>query len=193
MHATLRVTGDKELVRKFDQLPPKLQRKGVRRGVTKAGRIVVKAAKAEAPKETRLLSQSLGSRVFQLRDKTGYGAVVGVRKGFRKPVVRGRRGFRKARKKESSDVYRNPEKYLHLILLGHRIARGGTLARTSGKRLGKAEASRATGKRGQGVVAGFVKPNNFLLRAAKKTNAQCVRVIGAECRVELEKERATRH
>ena len=113
--------GDKELVAKFAGLPLKLQKKALRRGVTKAGRLVAKEAKAEAPKETKLLSQAIASRPFTFRDKSGVGAVIGVRRGFGKAVVRSKRGgFRKARKKEAgtAKAYRKPEFYLHLVVLG---------------------------------------------------------------------------
>lgn len=126
MKAGVTLIGDKELQAKFGALPEKLQRKGLRKGVTKAGRGVVKEAKKEAPKETKLLSQSLGQRVFSFRDKTGIGAVIGVRKDFKKAVVRAKRGgFRKARKKElgTAKTYRNPAKYLHLVILGTKHSR----------------------------------------------------------------------
>ena len=159
MAGEVTLLGGAELIRKFGELPGKLQRKALRRGVTKAARRTVKQAKQEAPRETGLLRQSLGQRTYTLRDKSGVGAVVGVRKGTNKRsskvgVVRSKRGgFRKARKGESATSYRNPEKYLHLVLLGTEHS----------------------------------KPNNFLLRAAQQTRAESIRTISAECRQQLER------
>lgn len=158
---TITITGTEQLAAEFAALPLKLQKKALRRGVTKAGRRVIKAAKAEAPKETGLLRQSLGSRVYTFKDKSGVGVVVGVRKGFKKPVVQiakgNRRGqFRKARKTETSDQYRDPSKYLHLVVLGTKNSR----------------------------------PNNFLLRAANQTTSESIRTIQAECQSQISQEYA---
>lgn len=163
---TITLMGEERLIRKFGELAPELQRKGLRKGVTKAGRMTAKAAKAEAEKskETGALKAALGSRVFTFRDKTGVGAVVGVRKGTKRRssrvgVVRGKRGgFRKARKGETAAAYRNPEKYLHLVILGTRHS----------------------------------KANNFLLRAAVKTRGQSIRIITHEARSQLQRETAAK-
>lgn len=152
------LTGDKKLIAKFQALPMKLQRKGLRRGVTKAARGVVRAAKKECPKETKLLSQSLGLKAYTRRDKMGVGAVIGVRKGYYRGVVRKRGGFRKSRKSEAPTAFRNPEKYLHLVILGTKHSRA----------------------------------NNFLLRAAQRTQAQSVQTIRGEIVVQLETETAKR-
>jgi len=163
MAGSITIIGEPELRRKFREMPLRLQRKGLRRGVTKAARVTRKAAKDEAPKETGLLGQSLGYRVFTFRDKSGVGAVVGVRKGFRKAVVKRDRGkrrgsFRKARKSEESSTYRNPAKYLHLVLLGTEHS----------------------------------EPNNFLLRAAQKTHGESIRIISGDVRQQLLSEAVTR-
>jgi len=191
MAGSITIIGEPELRRKFREMPLRLQRKALRRGVTKAGRATVKAAKKECPKETGVLRASLGQRVFTFRDKSGVGAVVGVRKGTKKRsskvgVVRGgrrgKRGFRKARKGETATSYRNPEKYLHLVLFGHRIAKGGTLKRVSTR---KTAVSKRTGVAGGGTSSASVAPNNFLLRAAMKTRGVSIRIISGDVRQQL--------
>ncbi|HUU90889.1 MAG TPA: HK97-gp10 family putative phage morphogenesis protein [Phycisphaerae bacterium] len=159
--------GDVELRRKFDSLAPKLQRKALRRAITKAARVTVKAAKAEAPSETKTLQKALGYRVFTFPKAapTGVGAVIGVKKDargkvqrFRRGVLRGKRGMRIAKKGETAAAYRNPEKYLHLIVLGTKHS----------------------------------KANNFLLRAAQRSRGDSIRIIAEDVRVQLQSESPTK-
>lgn len=58
----MQVTGAAPLLSKFTDLPEKLQKKYGRRGVAKAARVLVKAAKALAPVRSGLLKKSLGFR-----------------------------------------------------------------------------------------------------------------------------------
>ncbi|HUS46563.1 MAG TPA: hypothetical protein VM098_00475 [Phycisphaerae bacterium] len=210
--------GDKALLAKFAGLPAKLQKKALRRGVSKAGRMTAKAAKAEAKKtsfETGALATAIGSRVFTFKDGSGVGAVVGARKDakgkparFRRGVVRKRGGFRKARKGETATGVRNPEKYLHLVLLGHRIAKGGTLIRTQARGWTpegvwnprhrtmqsrwyapkRTSRSKRTGVAGGGSAAGRVPGDNFLLRAAMASRGESIRLIGIEIKQQVETE-----
>jgi len=98
----MQLVGDVALMYRFKQLPPKLQKKHGRRGVAKAARRVVKAAKARCPKRTGQLKKSLGYRPRTY--KAGVFAIVGPRKGFASEV-NGRR--------------HDPAKIAHLVELGH--------------------------------------------------------------------------
>lgn len=57
----------------------------------------------------------------------------------------------------------------HIVEHGHRIARGGTLSRTSG---GSTPISRVTGGRGQGSVAGFVEGRKWLEKGFEQTRQE---------------------
>lgn len=96
------LVGDKELLRKFADLPAKLQKKHGRRAISKAARRLVKAAKEKCPKRSGQLKKSLG---FKPRTyKTGVFAVVGPRSGFRTEV---------------NGKSHDPKKIAHLVELGH--------------------------------------------------------------------------
>ena len=124
-HVRVWITGEKELLRALRRLEPKLQRKALRRGMTKCARVLARGVKERIAAidavETGLLKKSIGHRVYTLRDGQGVGAVVGPRKGFRRAVaVTGKRKRRlKAMKKGvEGQKYRDPAKYIHLIELG---------------------------------------------------------------------------
>jgi len=166
MAGEITLIGDKELMAKFATLPDKLQRKALRRGVSKAARVTTKAAKAEAPSETKAMAKAVGYRIYTFRDKSGVGAVIGVKKDakgkparFKRGVVRARRGgFRLARKGEAATAYRNPKNYWHLVILGTKHSRA----------------------------------NNFPLRAAQRTRGESIRIVAGECRQQLETEAVKR-
>lgn len=98
----MQLTGDVQLMRRFKELPAKLQKKHGRRGVAKAARIVVKAAKANAPKRSGQLKKSLGYRPKTY--KSGVFAIVGPRKGFRINI---------------NGKPHDPAKIAHLVEMGH--------------------------------------------------------------------------
>lgn len=86
----------------------------VRRGLTLCARILAKAAKRLAPKETGLLRKSIASKVKTYPNGSVV-AIIGPRDDakFRQPVVR------KKGKWFPSTVTANPVKYAHLVELGH--------------------------------------------------------------------------
>jgi HK97 gp10 family phage protein len=59
MTAPLKIFGVKELQKKFESFPPKLQKKMLRSSMTKAGRVVATAAKARVPVLTGALRKSI--------------------------------------------------------------------------------------------------------------------------------------
>ncbi len=96
------LVGDVKLLHKFKQLPQKIQNKHARRGVAKAARRLVAAAKQKCPKQTGQLKKSLGYRPKTY--KSGPLAIVGPRTGFR-IVVNGKP--------------HDPAKIAHLVENGH--------------------------------------------------------------------------
>jgi HK97 gp10 family phage protein len=102
----IRITGDKALLRKFKKLSSTVQRRVVRRPLTAALTPINKAAKREAPKDTKALSKSIGKRVKVYRG--GVFGAVGPRTDERYTVTddRGRR--------------RVPSRYAHLVEFGTR-------------------------------------------------------------------------
>lgn len=98
----VRLDGFKELERKLNELPVKLQKKHSRRAISKAARRLVKSAKEKVPKRSGQLKKSLGFRPRTY--KSGVMAIVGPRKGFRTVV---------------NDKPHDPAKIAHLVELGH--------------------------------------------------------------------------
>lgn len=98
------VVGDVALLRKFEALPVKLQKKHGWNAMLKAGRRVVRAAKKRVPKNTGQLKKSLGMKRKLYRRSGTIVAIVGPRTGFR-AVVNGKP--------------HDPAKIAHLVELGH--------------------------------------------------------------------------
>jgi hypothetical protein len=102
-------------------------KKAIRRGITKAGRVMVRSIKSHVPTETKLLKKSLGVVVRTYQSGTVV-AIAGVRKGFRQQVSlkkvfrqvgKGGRVVRLSKPQSGQlQMIRNPEKYLHLVELG---------------------------------------------------------------------------
>jgi len=125
--------GEKELLHALKALPVKLQNKALRTGVTKAARLVVKAAKQTVVKDSGLLKRSLGHRVWMSRDGMVIGATIGPRKGmgglvekkqskkrgkYMKAVGKKDITSGKAAMRAESMEYRDPTKYAHLVERG---------------------------------------------------------------------------
>jgi len=99
----IQLDGAKELEKKLNTLPVKLQKKHARKAIAKAARRTVKAAKKRVPKRTGQLKKSLGFRPRTY--KTGVFAIIGPRKGFRTVDEAGRP--------------HDPAKIAHLVEMGH--------------------------------------------------------------------------
>lgn len=103
----------------------KKAKKGIRRGVTKAGRVLRMAVKSRLPKESGLMRRRLQS-VVRTYKSGAVVAVIGIAKGPAE-MVRVKEVFRiiggkvvriKVPKVRQRMVKRNPAKVLHLIELG---------------------------------------------------------------------------
>jgi len=128
MNAEMKLEGIKEAIAGLEGLKAGKQRKYVRRGVTKAGRLLAKDVKqrARAIKQTGLLALSIGSKTWTARDKSAIGVSIGPRTGFRRAIVKKKRGgFKVLSKKKSAEAtgkqtWRDPTKYGHIVELGSR-------------------------------------------------------------------------
>ncbi|MBN2024080.1 MAG: HK97 gp10 family phage protein [Pirellulales bacterium] len=179
------VRGDVEAKALLDALPFRVYRRVLRSAVAKATRPIVRDAKALAPKRNRtvdeqgrevgptgLLRKSLG---FVIRTYLTRGVVLGVigpRKGFR-TIIDGRP--------------RDPIHYAHLVEFGYRIARGGTLATTTG---GDARAARKDKKKHKGVHVATHLARPFLRPAHKSNERRAMSTIEREVAAGIKREAA---
>lgn len=108
------ITGLKECVATLAHLKAGVRTRVVRRAVTICARILAKAAKQRAPKESGLLRKSIASKV-----KTYPGGGVVAIIGPRSDAKFKQRVTRKRGKWFPAEVYSNPVKYAHLVELGH--------------------------------------------------------------------------
>lgn len=102
------IEGDKALFRKLSHLKASVQRRILKRAVTDAIRPWVKESKQRAPKQSRLLSKSLGVKVTVNRHNGVVTGMVGPRKGFKREVT-----FKDARGQTRTEM-RDPIRYAHL-------------------------------------------------------------------------------
>jgi hypothetical protein len=151
---TLDVVGTRATAAAFTALPERSQRHVMRPAVHKVATEISKTAKQNV-KDTRktvarsekgrkikgLFEKSIGVRMRTYPEAQLILAIVGSRK---------------------SSQFRGRHKLAHLIEEGWRIARGGTLARTSGRAASK---STRTGKAGQGMSVGRVPGRHPMKRA----------------------------
>lgn len=77
MSATVRVRGSAALARRLERLRPSMRNRITRRALTSAARVVVRAAKDGAPRDTGLLRRSIDFRI--VTGRSGVAAVVGPR------------------------------------------------------------------------------------------------------------------
>lgn len=150
--ATLKLRDGKELEKQLKRLVSR----GVRKVNTKAVREAIKpaasAAKKNAPVgETKALKKGIGRKTKGYKNGNAIG-IVGLRKDRNVP-------------------------HYHLVELGHRIAKGGSLRRERGKRAGQPGNSKR-----EGTVGGFVKGRHFMRRALELNNAKAVGIYTKQLR-----------
>jgi len=100
----MQLMGDAELIRKFQKLPVKIQKKHGWNAMLKAGRRVARAAKKRVPKKTGQLKKSLGVKRKLYRKSGTIVAIVGPRTGHRTTV---------------NGKPHDPAKIAHLVEMGH--------------------------------------------------------------------------
>lgn len=118
------VVGMEEVKARLNLLKLNIQKKALRRGITKISRLITKSAKAKAPKEIGGKGSLARARAGTYRKSIGQkvktysnGAVVGIigaRKGFRKQI-----GVRVRGANKGQPIFHDPAKIGHLIELGH--------------------------------------------------------------------------
>jgi HK97 gp10 family phage protein len=101
---TFKLEGGKELERRLKKLGDKVHRRVTRQAVNAAATPVVKAAKANAPKQSGLLKKAMGKKVATFKKTQAVAAIVGAKKS-----VQG----------EVDGKPRKPSRYAHLVEKGH--------------------------------------------------------------------------
>jgi len=131
----MQLTGDREVLRMFGELPERARKRVMEPLLAEASRAVAAIARADAPKETGLLERALGpSKLSRYGGGTKLFIAVGARRGFRRAVSRTRGGKGKVLSAARTDrgegaMVRDPIKYLHLVTGGRKVS-------TAGARLG---------------------------------------------------------
>lgn len=129
---SLSLLGGRELIRNFELLPVRVQRRVARGAVMKIARLMVKEVKAgikrenPPPIDSGLLLKSLGYRMWTSKTaRWAVGATIGPRTGFGRLAIRlDKEGKKKLRRAQiahvragggSKPVYADPVKYAHLV------------------------------------------------------------------------------
>lgn len=162
----MKTTGLGDVFSALDNVEKKIRKKGIRKGMNEATKIVAKAAKQKAVRVSGLLAKSIGRKVGRDRRKVTVG-LVGPRIGFAGSYA---------------GKPRDPEKYAHLVELGtapHSVAKGDTLERKNRKGDVVKQASQTAGKMHPGAQA---KP---FLRPAADDNVTRVRDAIADAIAEV--------
>ncbi len=108
---TARMEGQKEFGDRLGALKKKIRRKLVKKSVTAGTKVFVRAAKARAPRRTKLLWKSIGSRQQTYRDSGVVVGIVGPRTGFGREVevkIKNAKGTRVVRRVKR---YQDPVRY----------------------------------------------------------------------------------
>lgn len=150
----IEIRGTQVAIAKLKKLKGALQRRILRRAMSAALVPMRREYKRAAPKDTGTMRRFVQKKVKVYPSGRGV-AIVGIKRGAK-----------------DAQTGRNPEKYLHLVLFGHRIARGGTLDRANGRTAG---VSRRTAVRGGGTVAGRVAGRDFRQEAFRKASPEAER------------------
>jgi hypothetical protein len=178
----MQLTGDKELLRLFEELPAAAQNRVLKPLLRSAGAQIALLERGEAPTQSGLLKTSLGASTLRSYSSTLF-ITAGVRQGFRRAVqgTNYRGGFaRKVRyfgKQKSADYpelpVQDPVRYLHLVTGGRKA-----LSATNKKVLFDARTGKFFGKSVQKQDA-----NPFIERAfdeAKNTVVDQITSEGSE-------------
>ena len=116
---------------KFDK---RIRTKVLRQAVTKATKLVTKAARRLAPRDTGSLQKAIGERVRTYRDSGMVVGIAGARSKLRFRVIEARRRKQAKRVKrgEPTDGTRRPVRYLHLVVRGTKRAKANDFITAAG-------------------------------------------------------------
>ena len=109
----VRVKGAKEIQEAFASLEQKLRASVLRKTVAEGAKVYLKALKQAAPKESKLLAKSLGTRAKNYKKGLIATRTIGARSGFRQEVVvkvRDKSGKVIGKRKQMRD----PRRYAHI-------------------------------------------------------------------------------
>ena len=155
---------EKRFKRIAKQLPDAVFRKQVKRSAGKAMTPVNRDAKKLAPKDTGYYRKSIGKKQKTYSRTKAVWTGIGPRKG-------------------------KPHAYLaHLIEFGYRKVTGGTVARLSGSRAGRADAARSAARTGAGKVVGFVPARPHLRPAMRRNKQKVFRTYAGELQAGIARE-----
>jgi len=127
----MQMTGDREVLRMFEETPDRAQRRVMEPLLKEASKAVATIAKSDAPKETGLLERALGpSKLSRYAGGAKLFVAVGARRGFRRGVTRTRGGRGRILSQAKTDAgagaaVRDPVRYLHLVTRGRRVSAAG--------------------------------------------------------------------
>jgi len=155
---------ERRLKRALKNIPEKVFKRTVGKAANKSMTPVSRKAKKLAPKDSGDYRKSIGKKKKTYTRNKVVWVGVGPRKG-------------------------KPNAYLgHLIEYGHRIVSGGTVARVSGRRAGRADRARDESRTGQGRVVGFVPPRPHLRPALRQSKAKVLGIYRKELHLGIETE-----
>ncbi len=162
----MELSGDKNVMRMFQDLPKAAQNRVLKPLVKQGGTMIAEEEKDEAPTATGLMKLALGTSPLRTY-KTSLLMAVGVRRGFRR-AVQGSKYFGKKKTTANPTLpVQNPVKYLHIIAHGRKA-----ISVVNKKALYDARTGKFFGKH---VAA--AAPNDFIERAydrAKTTVAETI-------------------
>ena len=151
-------------------LATKTVRKGLRKGVTAASKVLLAAARAGVPEDTKSLKKALGRVVRGYQGGANVAALVGARRDAPGKPAKFRRVVVRAGSKRQTVA--NPANYVLLVEKG-----------TKPHALGKGSRRVARRPGGKTIQTGRVHPgaaaNPFLKRAMDASRAECGRLTSA--------------
>jgi len=171
----IQITGDKQVLRMFEELPHYAQERVLKPLMRMGASLAALEERAEAPTQSGLLQTSLGPSTLRTYGGGTLFITTGVRRGFRRAVQATSRGkvrfLGKKKSEENPELpVQDPVKYLHLVIGGRKAIQA-----MNGKKLYDARTGRFFGP---SVAA--AAPNPFMDRAFERAKTTVSEKITAE-------------
>jgi hypothetical protein len=168
---TMTLSGDREVVRMFEELPTRAQKHVLTPLLKMGSKMLSHAEKSEAPHASGLLGLAIGASKLRTYESTIF-ITAGVRRGFRRAVTRKARGgvkrLGKAKTAASPDLpAQDPVRYAHLVSGGRKAV---SVVRS--KVLYDPRSGKFFGRHVKGVA-----PNPFVDRAFDRTKTSVLEMI----------------
>jgi hypothetical protein len=166
------ITGDRQLLRVFEELPARAQERVAKPLLREAAARVALVERDAAPAASGLLRMAIGVSTLKSYASGTLFIATGVRRGFRRAVQATSRGklrfFSKRKTADSPDQpVQNPTKYLHLVTGGRRA-----LEAVNRKVMYDPRTGRFFGKSVRAAA-----PNPFMSRAFESAKSVAVNLI----------------